>query len=93
MTPTSTSAGANGQLDFWIDGTEYGPWSNRWFRTTSALAVDIMWLNLYADAAHPDMGIRQDNLVVSTQRIGCIGTSTPGPLPTPTNLRRVDRAP
>lgn len=31
--PTPTAAGANGELNLWIDGVEYGPYDSLWFRT------------------------------------------------------------
>jgi hypothetical protein len=94
-TPVSSDALADGQLDFWIDGIEYGPWTNLWFRTTSTLKTDVMWLNLYHhDGTHSAAGVLQDNVVLSTQRIGCLDGPPPGNNPaTPANLRRTDVRP
>ena len=83
-TPTSSAVGANGQLNFWIDGVEYGPWTDLWLRTTSALKLNIFWLNIFHHEAHSVEGIMQDNAVVSTQRIGCFNDVLPS---APRNLR------
>lgn len=81
--PSTTQAGATGVLDFWIDGVEIGPWNNMWFRTTSNLKIGILWLNLYFhDSNHSQSGVRYDDVVASTQRIGCQGVA-PNP---PTGL-------
>jgi len=70
-TPTDTGAGANGVLDYWIDGVEIGPWNDLWLRTTSGLKIDVLWLNLFHhDGTHSDEGIMIDNVVIATQRIG-----------------------
>ena len=66
---------ANGQQDFWIDGVEYGPWQGLWHRTTTGLKVSGLWLNLYHHESHSVQGIMLDNVVVSTERIGCLGQS------------------
>jgi hypothetical protein len=84
-TPTATGAGANGVQDFWIDNVEYGPWTDLWHRTTSTLKINILWINLYYHNAHVDKGFMVDDVVVSTQRVGCHGGGgVPGK---PTNLR------
>jgi len=87
-TPTSSEAGANGQMNLWIDNVEYGPWTDLWFRTTSALKLNIFWLNIFHHEAHSVEGIMQDNAVVSTQRIGCLNDAPPSQVPSaPRNLR------
>lgn len=45
-------------------------------RTTPDLNLTILWLNLYFPAAHSTAGVMIDNVVVSTQPIGAIGTTT-----------------
>lgn len=85
-TPTTTQTTANGVLDFWVDGLEIGPWNNLWFRTTSNLKITILWLNLFHhDSQHSAAGAMYDDVVVSTQRIGCqvAGATPPNP---PTGL-------
>jgi len=71
-TPTSTEAGANGVLNFWVDGVSSGPWNNLWLRTTSQLKLTILWLGLFFHGEHSAEGIMLDNIVVSTDRIGCL---------------------
>jgi len=69
--PGTTENGANGVLDYWIDGVEIGPWNDLWLRTTGNLKIDIFWLNLFHhDGTHSDEGILIDNVVVATKRIG-----------------------
>jgi hypothetical protein len=85
-TPTTTAAGANGVQDFWVDGVEYGPWTDLWHRTTSNLKINIFWINLYYHNAHVDRGFMVDDVVVSTQRVGCHGGAPPSK---PTGLRVV----
>lgn len=83
-TPVTRDADANGSLDLWIDGVEYGPFNNLWFRTTPDLKLTIMSLGIFHHAEHSVEGVMFDNLVVSTQRVGCLA---PGKLPNPpTNL-------
>jgi len=73
-TPTSSEAGADGTLNLYIDGAEMGPWDDLWLRSTSSLKVSHLWLSLFHhDAEHADVGLRFDNVVVSTERIGCPG--------------------
>ena len=83
-TPTATAAGANGVQDFWVDNVEIGPWTDLWHRTTSNLKISILWLNLFHHAEHSTVGVMLDDVVVSTQRIGCHGGSLPS---APKNLR------
>ncbi len=77
-TPTADGALADGVLDIWIDGEQLGPWDDLWLRTTPELRIGILWLNLYHHAAHSVEGLYLDNVVVSTEPIGCLGTGTPG---------------
>lgn len=82
-TPTTTQSGANGAMDLWIDGTEYGPFNNLWFRTTPDLKINILSPGIFFHADHSTAGVRFDDIVVSTQRIGCEGGKLPNP---PTNV-------
>jgi hypothetical protein len=70
-TPTSTSAGADGELDFWVDGQEIGPWTDLWLRTSPAVKPGLLWLNLFHHGEHSVAGVMLDRVVVSTTRIGC----------------------
>ena len=70
-TPRQSDSLADGSLNFWIDGIEYGPWNNLWFRTTPNLRLSILWFMLFHHGNHSDAGILLDNIVVSTTKIGC----------------------
>jgi hypothetical protein len=71
-TPRSDGADTDGQLDFWIDGLQIGPWTDLWWRTVPELKINFLWLFLYHhDDAHTAEGILIDNVVVSTSRIEC----------------------
>lgn len=69
-TPTPGETGADGTIDFWIDGVEYGPWTGLWMRSTPDLKLTILWLKLYHHGEHAPVGIRIDDVVVSTAPIG-----------------------
>ena len=85
-TPTPTQTGASGAQSFWVDGVEYGPWTDLWHRTTATgMNVNLLSLSMYYHSTHADVGVRYDDVVVSTSRIGCAGASA-GPA-APTNLR------
>lgn len=85
-TPTPTPEGADGVQNFWVDGVEIGPWTGLWHRTTATgMDVNLLALSVYLPSWHADAGVRFDNAVVSTSRIGCVAA---GPSP-PRNLRIV----
>jgi hypothetical protein len=67
-----SEAEAGGVLDFWVDGVEIGPWQDLWLRTTSDLEIGILWLSLFHHGEHSAAGVLYDNVVVSTERIGCL---------------------
>ena len=89
-TPTPTSVGADGQLGAWLNGQQLFLYTDLWLRTTSALKLQNLWLNMFFGGTHANAGVQFDNVVVSTQPIGCAfggsGTSVPS---APTNLRLV----
>ncbi len=71
-TPTPTAAGADGALDFWIDGAEIGPWTGLWMRSTESLQLNVLWLFLYhQDGNHSAEGLLVDDVVVGTEAIAC----------------------
>jgi len=70
-TPTSTRDGADGVLNFWIDNQEIGPWTDMWWRTSSDVKINSIWLLLYHHAEHTEEGLLIDNVVASRERIGC----------------------
>jgi len=70
-TPSTDGSITDGQLDFWVDGLEIGPWTDLWLRTTADLKLDVLWLSLFHHGEHSVEGMFFDNVVVSTERIGC----------------------
>ena len=70
-TPDASRAG--GALDFWVDGAQMGPWNDLWMRSDDSLDVSLFRLNLFHHGDHSVEGIVFDNVVVSTERIGCPG--------------------
>lgn len=70
-TPSADGVGADGVLNWWIDGVEIGPWNDLWLRTTADLKLNILWLSLFHHAEHSVEGLMIDDVVVSTSRIGC----------------------
>lgn len=71
-TPTASQTGANGVLNFWVNGLEVGPWNNLWLRTTPDLKLTLLWLSLFHHGAHSVEGIMLDNVVISPNKIGCL---------------------
>jgi hypothetical protein len=71
-TPTSSAEGADGTLDFWVDGAQQGPFDDLWLRTSADVRLSILWLNLFHHEDHADAGQRYDHVVVSRERIGCL---------------------
>jgi hypothetical protein len=70
-TPVQSDIQANGVLNYWIDGIEYGPWTGLWFRTTPNLKLTILWISLFHHSEHSIPGILLDDIIVSTNPIGC----------------------
>jgi len=69
---SSDGSGATGRLTQWIDGATIGDNSNLWLRTTTNLKLQNLWLSLFHhDGTHSVVGELIDNVVISTQRIGC----------------------
>jgi hypothetical protein len=80
-TPTTTSQSASGRLTLWLDSNQLADNQNLWLRTTSNLKLQNLWLSLFHhDGTHSTVGELIDNVVVSTQRIGC-GVSVAAPAP------------
>lgn len=71
-TPVADEANADGEFNFWVNGQEIGPMTNMWFRTAAQVTPSILWLRLYHHGEHSIQGIMYDNVVVSTNRIGCL---------------------
>jgi hypothetical protein len=79
----TSDAAANGALDLWIDGTQYGPFNNLWFRTTPNLKIGLDSVGMFFHSTHPQVGVQFDNLVISTTRIGCSTPPSTGKKPKP----------
>jgi len=76
-TPVTSDAQADGVQNFWIDGIEYGPFEHLWHRTTPNLKITILWLSMWHHDDHSVEGVMMDNVVVSENRIGCLGAPAP----------------
>jgi len=76
-TPVQNDADADGVQNFWIDGVEQGPFEHLWHRTTANLKVSILWLSMWHHGEHSVEGLMLDNVVVSENRIGCLGAPPP----------------
>jgi hypothetical protein len=65
---TASAAGAGGMLDYWIDGTQYGPIENVWIRsravTPTTLFMDVL-------PSPTPASVLVDHVVVSEARVGC----------------------
>lgn len=68
--PVINGSEADGVLNFWIDGVEYGPWTKMWFRTTANVKLTLLSLALFHHSQHSVEGMLIDDVVVSTQPIG-----------------------
>jgi hypothetical protein len=83
---SANGSGTTGRLTQWLDSNLIGDNTNLWLRTTVNLKIQNLWLSLYHhDGTHSVVGELIDDVVVSTQRIGC-GTMRPTP---PETLRIV----
>lgn len=74
-TPTGSETGANGTIGLWVDDSAIGLWDDLWMRTTADLQIGILWLSLFHHGDHAPVGADYDNVVVSTERVGCIAGS------------------
>lgn len=81
---SSNGSGATGRITQWLNGNLIGDNTNLWLRTIASLKIQNLWLSLFHhDGTHSVVGELIDNVVVSTQPIGC-GTAS---LSAPENLR------
>jgi len=70
-TATTDPTKADGILDFWINGVEYGPFNKQWLRTCSDVLVNILWFSIYFHQGNPGtMGYMVDDVAISTTYIG-----------------------
>jgi len=88
-TPSPTGSTKNGRLALWLDGVPFGDFTDLWLRTVADLKIQNVWIALFHhDGTHSTAGQLIDNVVASTERIGCGGSDQVPPSP-PTNLRIV----
>ncbi len=74
-TPSANGVGATGALALWVDGQPLGAWDQLWLRTTPSVKLSLLWLSLFHhDGAHSVAGVLYDDVVVSTERVGCLDT-------------------
>jgi hypothetical protein len=75
---SSNGIGATGRITQWLNGNLFGDNTNLWFRTTTNLKIQNLWLSLFHhDGTHSIAGELFDNVIVSTQPIGCGNTIAP----------------
>lgn len=70
-TPVDSEDEADGVMNLWVDNLEIGPWEGRWLRTSPDVKPNHFHLGLFHHAEHSVEGIKFDDVVVSTSRIGC----------------------
>jgi hypothetical protein len=72
---------STGRITQWLNGGLIGDNTNLWLRTSPTLKIQNLWLALFHhDGTHSTVGELIDNVVVSTQRIGCGGTIVLSPV-------------
>jgi hypothetical protein len=75
---STNGTSATGRISQWLDGYLFGDNTNLWFRTTTSLKLQNLWLSLFHhDGSHSIVGELIDNVIVSTQQIGCGNTIAP----------------
>lgn len=91
-TPNTTGQNANGGYALWLDGAALANISDLWIRTTSSLKIQTLLLSLFHhDGSHSTGGELIDNVVVSTQPIGCgSGAGTPSAPSAPSGLQVIE---
>lgn len=95
----STSSAHDGLMEGWIDGVQHWNYQNQlisqsptpnritgwgWFSYWNCDASENCSQSQYN---HPEIYRYEDNLIVSTQRIGCLGAGTPPAAPTSLQVR------
>lgn len=91
-TPNTTGQNPNGRFALSLDNASLADISGLWLRTTSTLKIQTLLLSLFHhDGTHSTGGELIDNVVVSTQPIGCgAGGSVPVTPSAPTGLQIID---
>jgi hypothetical protein len=67
--PLTSDEGANGSMDYAIDGVHEGPFGGLWLRTATDLTARVFWLTLSTAGTGP--AILVDDFVISETPIGC----------------------
>lgn len=85
----NTLGQANGRYRAWIDGALVADHSGLLMRTTNTGITQFMLSGYWNSGAntHPTMARWTDNIVISTQRIGCLSGTPATPPSPPTGLR------
>jgi len=68
-TPSSNWASANGSLNLWIDGVEYGPWKV-WWRTVNTMKISRFGFMYYFHDGSTGLNAYVDDVIVSKKYIG-----------------------
>ena len=77
----------NGRFQIWIDGVALGDYEDLWLRTVSTLKLQNLYMAWRVPVGgNGTVGQRFDNIVVSTQRIGCGTNTTDKTEPTTSNV-------
>jgi hypothetical protein len=81
----NTPGNSNGIQEFWInDNLEAGTYNLNWIKSWSGYGINsVFHANYWNDGAIKEQTRYFDNFVISTERIGCIGTISPNPNPNP----------
>ncbi|MCI0527740.1 MAG: hypothetical protein L0Y56_09895 [Nitrospira sp.] len=77
---------SDGIFEFWIDGNlEANRTDLNWVNTWQNYGINAVFFENYWNAGAPSVMVRYfDNIVISTQRIGCLDATSPNP---PTGLQ------
>ena len=90
MVKANTPGQRDGRIAMWLDGVLIADFMNLRLRETTALKMDLFYLNFHVNAPHP-VQIKKwyDNVVLATSYIGPTVTGTTTPPAPPTNVRIV----
>src|SRR3989449_7770728 len=82
---------SNGVFEFWINGNlEARETGLNWLGSFSAYGINALFFENYWNTGSPVAQERYfDNIVISTQPIGCVGSGSPPPPPPPAPVAQV----
>ena len=75
---TAGASNTDGRAFFWVDGVQHGNFGNFQWRTTTNLMINTFMLDSYNhfNGGAPNVSspnrVRYDNIVISTQPVGCL---------------------